>query len=213
MSYQTGTCASGSAFYSQPISIRKLTCIHIVTSSGAFQFSSLLRLLAASETADDSVLSHETSVRASGPAIVFDSTPGIATVSNAAHSVTVGIKNFIARKIAFGIAAIIVSLLKLIGFLVSSKDIFIRMRETVHDPAFIPLDAPRLYFYSMNDQLVPGAHVEMHIRDARKAGITHITAKKDTSSHVTHMRDDPVGYWAAVRQLWLEGKHIRGTEH
>ena len=84
-----------------------------------------------------------------------------------------------------------------------------RLREGLLNPALIPLNVPRLFFYSMNDVLVPGAFVESHIADARKAGVTNITAKKDTSSHVSHMKDDPVGYWSAIKQLWVEGRRVQ----
>lgn len=136
---------------------------------------------------------------------MFDSNPGLSTISNGARAVTVGIKNNLVRWIAFGAFAIAIASLKFVGILLRSKDIFTQMREDLLNPTLIPIDAPRLYIYSNKDQLVPSAHVDLHLQDAKKAGIMNITTRRDTSSHVNHMRDDPAGYWSTIKTLWLRG--------
>lgn len=83
------------------------------------------------------------------------------------------------------------------------KDAFIQMREDLLDPALIPLDAPRYYIYSMGDRLVPGYQVEHHLEDAREKGVKNITIHEDNAAHVSHLRNDPAGYWDSVRKLWF----------
>ena len=145
-----------------------------------------------------------------GRVFVFDSAPGRVSFIMLARSFTAGIKSPILRALLYVPAGLTVFLFKAVGFRrwllpfgSREKEPFSQMRDDLLNPTLIPLTAPRLYFYSMSDLLVSGETVEEHIEEAREVGVmTILTKRDDKAAHVSHLRVDPIGYWAAVRKLW-----------
>lgn len=165
--------------------------------------------------------SDQSSARTSGPAFVFDSAPGQPSFRIMARAVTANIASPFLRALAYvpsGLTVLIFKFLALRSFIrlhlpfgrahvrdsERGREPFAQMWADLINPSLIPPSAPRLYFYSTPDLLVPSEDVEEHIAQARKAGVTSITTlKSDRAAHVSHMRLDPVNYWASVRKLWM----------
>jgi len=145
-----------------------------------------------------------------GPVFVFDSAPGRVSFIMLARSFTAGIKSPILRSLFYVPAGLTVFLFKVVGlrwwllpFGSREKEPCSQMWDDLLNPTLIPLTTPRLYFYSMSDLLVSGETVEEHVEEAREVGVmTILTKRDDQAAHVSHLRVDPVGYWAAVRKLW-----------
>lgn len=105
---------------------------------------------------------------------------------------------------------------------------FAQIRTDLLDASIIPSSSRRLYIYteprSGIDRLVPGEDVEEHVRELKQVlhpGVVDIETGESTKAyedggkeeglvetrvdkavHVGHMREDPEGYWNAVRSFW-----------
>ncbi|KAH9205804.1 hypothetical protein DL95DRAFT_489712 [Leptodontidium sp. 2 PMI_412] len=73
------------------------------------------------------------------------------------------------------------------------------------DPEFIRKEAKRCYIYSDGDEVVLDKDVEEHAKEAERNGLRVEKAKFEGTSHVGHMRSDPVRYWGIVKRSW-EGR-------
>ncbi|KAF8311802.1 uncharacterized protein EI90DRAFT_184658 [Cantharellus anzutake] len=203
--------------------------VHSMSNGGCFQLVTLTKLLEkhvpSSSPSGDCGLSPSDSCEStsptSGPSFVFDSCPGLPSFNVMYLALSIRIKNLWLRKatyIPFGLthylvklpyldAIILGPLFNLFGYQYPRVQYFEQMRMQLLDPKLFPLDAPRVFFYSTLDELVPAKDVESHIEDAKKAGVKTIIAKRNEQcTHVNHMRMDPKTYWATIHKLWM-GEH------
>jgi len=91
------------------------------------------------------------------------------------------------------------------------ENLTLNIRRRLNDPsgAFMQGDLKRVYIYSQGDALIPANDVETHAKDAvglmGEAGKARVQIEDfKTSSHVGHVRTDPVRYWGIVERLWRE---------
>jgi hypothetical protein len=76
------------------------------------------------------------------------------------------------------------------------------MRQVINDKNLFDLDAPRMYIYSLADDMVEPKDIEEHADEAAKLGYTVAGEKFLTSGHAAHMIQDPKRYWSVVQKLW-----------
>lgn len=137
-------------------------------------------------------------------AFVFDSCPGTSSLVIFYRAFSVGIQNPILRKLSAIPISVAYFLHWTFGRLTGRTDTFVEMRNNLIDPTLIPNSAPRLYFYSTPDLLIPPKDVEEHIEQAKSIGgvRTIVVKKHETAPHVSQMRLGPQVYWESVRNLW-----------
>ena len=70
------------------------------------------------------------------------------------------------------------------------------------DPEYISKEASRCYIYWDMDPLIGDEDIEDHAEDAKAKGLKVDMVKYAGSTHVAHMKVDPVRYWAVVKKLW-----------
>jgi hypothetical protein len=78
-------------------------------------------------------------------------------------------------------------------------------KARLNEPRVLPWlqrSSPRLYIYSLTDDLVSWQSVESHAKEAGKLFDDVRTERFENSGHVAHMKQDPERYWAAVEGLW-----------
>ena len=135
-------------------------------------------------------------------ASVFDSTPGKTKwpgqVRAFAHSLP---KNMFLRTIGTLLLHLSYPLLQ-ISYLVTGTDFVESIRQTLNDKNLIGIEAPRVYIYSVKDDMVDWVDVEEHADEAEGRGYTVAREKFLDSSHAGHMVQDPLRYWGIVERLW-----------
>jgi pimeloyl-ACP methyl ester carboxylesterase len=151
-------------------------------------------------------------------ALILDSSPGASGLSEA---VTSGAPtNILLRIITVPPIALLYAMFFTLNWFRGNPPISYELRTTLNStstdtlpasllppllPGITPLntrETPRLYIYSHTDKVTPYPRLEEHIADATQKGFdVHVEVFKN-SAHVTHVREDPVKYWAAVRKLW-----------
>lgn len=64
--------------------------------------------------------------------------------------------------------------------------------------------APRLYIYSVKDELVPYQAIERHAKEVKEVGsvVNVKLVRFDDTPHVAHARAHPERYWAEVKTIW-----------
>ncbi len=77
-----------------------------------------------------------------------------------------------------------------------------KTRQELNDKSLFNLDAPRMYIYSVADDMVDWKDVEEHGEEAKTRGYTVNREKFLTSSHAGHLIEDPKRYWSTVQRLW-----------
>lgn len=92
--------------------------------------------------------------------------------------------------------------------LLRRKSIVRRTYLGLNEPALLPSGVPRLYLYSKADKMVDWREVEEHARSAEECGASGRTelVRFERSEHVSHVREDAVRYWDAVRKCWEDRK-------
>lgn len=136
-------------------------------------------------------------------ATVLDSMPGRVRLQAQVRAFMVALpKNMIIRAIATLILWISYPLFRLRYLLTGRVDVVEEVRLAINDKSLFERDAPRVYIYSMADDMVESRDVEEHADAAEKLGCTVSREKFLTSGHAAHMIQDPERYWGIVQKLW-----------
>ncbi|KAF4635038.1 hypothetical protein G7Y89_g3073 [Cudoniella acicularis] len=137
-------------------------------------------------------------------AIVLDSCPGHPIYEATVRAFTVGLpKGLLAQTIGVSVFRVFLFLYMAVHVLLRKKNVVERAREELNDKTLFELDAPRMYVYSIADEMVEWKDVEEHADDARSRGYTvEIMEKYIESGHAAHMVSDEKRYWSAVQRLW-----------
>lgn len=75
------------------------------------------------------------------------------------------------------------------------------LRGSLNDPELFPIGTRRAYLASPADVMVPFEDVVSHFEGARAAGFDAKFVQFDRSPHVSHIKEDPVRYWATVESI------------
>jgi hypothetical protein len=134
---------------------------------------------------------------------IFDSSVGRSSYAATVRAFSVGLpKNIIAQVLGVFILRIMLGLY-LLGYSLSGKEDVVEVaRRSLNDKTLLDLDTPRLYVYSVADDMVAWQDVEEHAKDAKKLGYTVDMEKYQDSGHAAHMLVDQEKYWRAVQRLW-----------
>ncbi|QRW05751.1 indole-diterpene biosynthesis protein PaxU [Ceratobasidium sp. AG-Ba] len=147
-------------------------------------------------------------------ALIFDSLPGTIDLQVTIRAFTAPIRSAPIRAVAsviFGAVYIVGKIWKsTIGVLFRrGPDVFEQMHAGLHDPKLLSQNVPRTYLYSDVDELVQMESVEAHANEAKgllqASGVDPALVrlvKFEGSKHVSHVRQDPQRYWAAVVDTW-----------
>ncbi|KAG7099930.1 hypothetical protein E1B28_001723 [Marasmius oreades] len=177
--------------------------VHVLSNGGGFQ------LLLASELMKE--IPHQPPVdKRPATAIVFDSVPGEAGLWHALYAHTIGLSLFV-KFLVSGPLILIYAAVMGWAWIRRQPSPFDVLREGLQDPYMVPFSnkrTPRLYIYSQQDQLVLGESVEKHMADAKARGLAVNAELFQGSSHVAHMRKDPVKYWDVIANHWTEAVKI-----
>ncbi|KUJ21193.1 uncharacterized protein LY89DRAFT_665638 [Mollisia scopiformis] len=136
-------------------------------------------------------------------AMILDSSPGRATYEATVRAFSVALpNNIILRTIGNLILRIFFVLYKL-GYLLQGKmDLVDQARMDLNDKSIFDTDAPRMYIYSVADNMVAWQAVEEHGDEAQSLGYTIDREKFLESGHAAHLLVDADRYWATVKRLW-----------
>ena len=75
-------------------------------------------------------------------------------------------------------------------------------RVAANNEKYAVKEAPRLYMYSKEDDLIGYADIEEHAVEATTKGYQVSTKVFSGSGHVGHMRMHPEEYWASIEKSW-----------
>jgi hypothetical protein len=150
-------------------------------------------------------------------ALILDSTPGDDLIAS-----TFALLNFL--PIAIQMFAVLLTLglhvlARFNGFLAWKAAFLNDTREALKSPDLLPpitsgrpaLTMPRLYIYSLTDNLVHAGDVEVHAKEARELGFSVQEMILSKSPHVAHARTDPTRYWDEVNRLWAKALQSKAT--
>lgn len=147
-------------------------------------------------------------------ALILDSTPGGTTYKTEFNRWTTGVSNgletVLPKPISWVIAAVVILSLMVIPQVVGIDIMATRGPRALNKTRNIAPECARLYVYSMSDELIYYRDVEAHAEDARQKGYQNVILERfEASSHVSHLRMDPMRYWNAVWKVWNVGCMIR----
>ncbi|KAG4440188.1 hypothetical protein IFR05_004333 [Cadophora sp. M221] len=166
--------------------------LHMFSNAGAHKASQLARAYQA-----------QTGKALRCEAMVFDSTPGVATYSRIVDAMTVGLPDIpVLRQSLVCLIYGLVGLIRLQILASGGLDLVERARTDLNDPALAQSQRGRLYLYSVKDKMVGWEDVESHAREAEQNG-EHVRREKWTgTAHVGHMANDGERYWGTIKSLW-----------
>lgn len=136
-------------------------------------------------------------------AMILDSNPGHPSYEATVRAFSVGLPKNVFVQVLGAVILRLIWWLTILASIVAGKDNVVEVaRRELNDKALFDLDTPRLYIYSVADEMVEWQHVEEHAKEAKQLGYTVALEKYQESGHATHMLTDPERYWAAVQRLW-----------
>ncbi|KAI0032538.1 hypothetical protein K488DRAFT_49709, partial [Vararia minispora EC-137] len=186
---------------SHQIAPRPRILVHVFSNGGAYVLTSLSAILATRSLPAGMPSANEIPT-----ALILDSTPGKTSIQGAVRAFTAQMRYPLLRWLVatsvwvFGCALFIYH-----DVLNQSESTLSRTRRILNSPNLLPWTSrhtPRLYIYSLVDELVPSADIDEHIADAIRLGCRVNTEVFESSAHVSHMRKDPARYWGAVQKTW-----------
>ncbi|KAG8743413.1 hypothetical protein FRC10_012078 [Ceratobasidium sp. 414] len=182
--------------------------VHASSNGGALVFTSIVRQLA------ETTQTTPTQPALPAQALVFDSLPGMIDLRVTIRAFTAPIRSAPLRAIAsvaFGAVYVLGKIWRdTVGALFGrSPDTFEKLHTDLNDPKLLPQHTPRTYLYSDVDELVQMQSVEAHASKAKELlgasgadpNVVRLV-KFEGSKHVSHARQDPQRYWAAVVDTW-----------
>ncbi|KAI0082251.1 hypothetical protein K474DRAFT_1655619 [Panus rudis PR-1116 ss-1] len=177
--------------------------VHVFSNGGANQLIELHEYIAPKVP--------EQPTKAQPICFVFDSVPGIATLSSALEAFTAQIQSRLLKLMAYIFFFGVYVFLTISYAITGTEPLIDRARRVLNKVDLFPgatVKTPRLYLYSDKDKLVPAHAVESHIDQARQLGLNVKVEKFTGSAHVQHARVHPDAYWHAVKSAWEEAKHL-----
>jgi pimeloyl-ACP methyl ester carboxylesterase len=136
-------------------------------------------------------------------ALVLDSAPGKATYEDTVRAFAVSLpKNIILRFLGVALLKFFYGLYQLVCLLSRQEDMVERARKVLNSKSLFDVKTPRMYIYSVNDEMVPWQYVEEHAAEAEKLGYAVDKEKFVDSGHAAHLVSDEMRYWDAVKSLW-----------
>lgn len=138
-------------------------------------------------------------------AIVFDSAPGSPSLSLAAKAIVSSFPPQARWWVSIVVYLFIIPIIALPNVFPGRKNLIDMLRARLNDPVFFPRSAPRVYFCSPADSMVPVGDVVAHREAAANAGFGAEVVRFGRSGHVAHVREDGGRYWGVVWGLW-EGR-------
>lgn len=173
--------------------------IHTFSNGGSFQLMNFSRMLA-------KVLPEHTPGQI---ALVFDSLPGYATLSETIVAVSASTLPSPMRSVLVALVTLIFACFIVIDTIRGKKSWIQDVRATLNDPNLLPWttkNTPRLYLYSDGDKMISTDAVEEHMAGAKEQGLRVSAHKFKGSPHVSHARMYTESYWAEVKSIWNETK-------
>ncbi|TVY16074.1 hypothetical protein LARI1_G005051 [Lachnellula arida] len=135
--------------------------------------------------------------------LVFDSTVGRASDEATVRAFSLGLpKNVVAQLLGVLVLRVLLALYILGNLLRGKEDLVEVARRALNDETLLDRDTPRLYVYSVADDMVAWQDVEEHANEAKKLGYAVYMEKYQDSGHAAHMLVDRERYWGAVDRLW-----------
>jgi hypothetical protein len=178
--------------YSQPAECKIL--MHIFSNGGAIDACLIARQYKA-----------HTGMPLPLSAVVLDSTPGRLHYGRAIAAYEVALpKNPVLHLLGLIGLHLFLWAYYVVYALFRWDDVLTVMFRELNDKSLFPEDAPRLYIYSKEDNMILDEDVEDHAKEAEKKGWSCTLSKFEGTGHVAHMMSDPKRYWAAVKALWDE---------
>ena len=136
-------------------------------------------------------------------AVVMDSSPGRATYEATVKAFAVALpKNILARLIGILLLRIFYVIYQMVYWLNGQDDMVEQARKQLNSKALFDVDAPRMYIYSVADDMVDWRFVEEHGEEAKMLGYTIDREKFIESGHAGHMLVDEKRYWTTIQRLW-----------
>lgn len=151
-------------------------------------------------------------------AVVFDSSPGLGSLSLTLRAFTAPYKSWWKKWPAY---AFIFTLYGFSWLFRLCAELALRLLSTLAHPVSNSLlrrppilltlskylttslpPVPRLYLYSTTDLLIPLADVEAHADAAKERGVQVRMEKFEGTDHVAHARREPERFWGAVKEVW-----------
>ncbi|KAM6504053.1 Eukaryotic protein of unknown function (DUF829) domain containing protein [Amanita muscaria] len=168
--------------------------IQVFSNGGCLQLTALGRAL---------IQYQRTNVSAS--AIIFDSCPGIGSLSSTTQAFSSIIRFFPLRALVLLYMYTLYLLMNIRKRLFGVPMYWEAMRTLINQPRFLPWlqkSSPRLYIYSTTDALISWQDVESHANDAKRMYSNVTKEKFEGSMHVAHLKHDPDRYWRIVQDVW-----------
>lgn len=166
--------------------------IHIFSNGGSSSIANLYEQYAAmAGPSDDRRLPPHVTV--------FDSCPGVFSISHAVAFFNVGLSSLqrlIAAPILYSWAAVWSSCIAL-GLLPDSLGDWGKTHNGTGNTA----EVQRVYIYSPSDALIDYKAVEAHAAEAKSKGFSVSLERYEGSAHVAHLRKDESRYWEIVRRI------------
>ena len=140
-------------------------------------------------------------------AIIFDSAPAPPTLVLVIRAFTAGTRSWIKKYLMVLVLSAAMGLTFLFNMILRRPEAISLVLKQLNNPQLLPwtsVRTPRMYFYSTGDNIVPEQAVLEHAANAKKAGFPVQMVNFGGSAHVSHARDYPDRYWAAVRSFWTD---------
>lgn len=169
--------------------------VHVVSNGGANQWCTI-----------NEILQDLTGRRLCHATTMIDSGPGCTTVRHTWAAAQAGLPRSWLPRLFARLSFFLLLYLMFLGLLIRpSLDQLIRIRRDMNIGPQTGRQALRGYIYSDCDDVSGPQDVEQHAQDARNRGFAVRLIKFEGSTHVGHLKKDPIKYRDAVSALWQEG--------
>ena len=136
-------------------------------------------------------------------AMIMDSCPGKAELASTVAAFAVALpKFFLLRWLGITLLRIVFGLYMLYYRLLRKPDLIEQARQDLNSKSNFDTETPRLYIYSVKDDLVEWRFVEEHAEAAKKLGYSVDMEKFQDTGHAAHIVGDAERYWSAVQRIW-----------
>ncbi|KAL9637713.1 MAG: hypothetical protein Q9164_002038 [Protoblastenia rupestris] len=171
--------------------------LHLFSNSGAQSTSTLLQAYKESSPSRREQLPIN--------AMFVDSAPSLGTYSSGYAGISYEVTRFPVwiQPLGFLLTHLLVGLMWLVGCMMGRENVLTQSNNDLNDPALVPLDAPRVYLYSVEDRLVRWQDVEMHAAVAERKGWEVRREIFERTGHCRHGKGEPGEgrYWGLVRMI------------
>lgn len=174
--------------------------IHLFSNGGLVKTSHLMRLFKETTGEPLPVLS-----------MVVDSAPGVTNIQSAMQAISFQLPKFwLWRLISQAALWVYLVSMAVYGKIINSPNTVSVACQRINDRTLYQPSGQeglvRYYIYSDADKIVLSEHVEAHIKDSEKCGITVRPEKFKDAQHVMAMRTDPERYWAIIDKCLKRGR-------